>query len=127
MSRSDLVYATILGVISGVMVGVVAALAHRALMWGFPIGLVGVPLMVIAFVTFNRTMGGRLGLAAGIVTLIATLGVFYMATPDSIIVPDAFGMVLGGTVTLTAVLGLAWPESPASHRSRFDDEPSPQA
>ncbi len=127
MTASDRAYAIALGAISGVMVGVVASLAHRALVWGLPLGLVGVVVMIVAFIVFNRTLGGRLGLAAGLVALIATLTVFSVASPDSIILPDAFGMILGGTATLAAVLGLAWPTSRPSHRSRLDDEPSPHS
>ena len=124
MTASDRAYAIALGAVSGLLVGVVASFTHRALVWGIPFGLAGVIAMVIAFIVFNRTLGGRLGLGAGLVVLVATVVVFSVAESDSIIVPDAFGMILGGTVTVAAVLGMAWPESRPSHRSRLDDESS---
>lgn len=126
-STSDRVYAILLGVISGGMVGVVAALTHRALMWGQPVGIAGVVLMLAAFAIFNRLIGERSGLIAGLATLLAVLTWFYMSIPDLIIVPDIYGLILIIAVVLTGAVALAWPESRRSHQSRngLESVPAP--
>lgn len=119
---SDRLYALSIGLISGLMVAVVAALAHRASLGGFPVGIVGVVLMILAFVVFARTLCGRAGLLAGSLMMASVLLLFYISVPDQIIVPDLFGLILGSTVVLGSVIGMVWPQSGASHRSRYGDE-----
>lgn len=119
MRKSDAVYSILLGLFSGAMVGVVSGLTHRAFQFGLPVGLIGVVLMLIAFVVFNRTIGGRLGLLFGLLALLGVLAAFYFATDDAIILDDLFGMILAGAVVMSGTIALAWPESSTS---RFDDE-----
>lgn len=119
---SDRVYALLVGVLSGAIVGVVAVLTHRALYQGLPVGIAGVTLMLAAFAVFTRTICGRAGLFAGLVTIAGILLWFYMSTQDRIIVPDIFGLMLAVAVLVTGGVGLVAPQSRRSHESRNDLE-----